>query len=302
MNKTSIGVFSDIHSNYYALKACFDHAVNCCGASVFIFLGDYISDLAMPRETLDLIYKIRSCYRCYFVRGNRERYMLDCKAGKLCFSKDENTGSLFYTYERLDNGDFEFFEGLKFYDQINIDGVAFEIAHSAPDNDRLYFEWEDDYTSEVLKSMKTKNYLTGHTHRQYVHSRDGKTIVNPGSVGESRGKGCVAEYCIIEIEDGQPIFKLQSIDYNLEMTIKSQFERGLVDYAKYWALAVLHDVITGEDYTQNVLKTAQSVAKGDVSVMKDINVWKKVSSDYGMKSDFDGIMEMYKLHNAKKEL
>ena len=40
-----VAVLSDIHSNYYAFKACYEDAVKC-GAESFIFLGDYVSDLS----------------------------------------------------------------------------------------------------------------------------------------------------------------------------------------------------------------------------------------------------------------
>lgn len=52
-------ILSDIHSNYHEFKACYENAVKC-GADSFIFLGDYISNLAEPQRTLDLGYGIQS--------------------------------------------------------------------------------------------------------------------------------------------------------------------------------------------------------------------------------------------------
>ena len=54
-----VAVLSDIHSNYHAFKACYEDAVKCSAES-FIFLGDYISDLAEPQRTMDLVYEIGS--------------------------------------------------------------------------------------------------------------------------------------------------------------------------------------------------------------------------------------------------
>ena len=54
-----VAVLSDIHSNYHALEACCKDAVNC-GACMFIFLGDYVSDLSEPQRTMDLVYEIQS--------------------------------------------------------------------------------------------------------------------------------------------------------------------------------------------------------------------------------------------------
>ena len=87
-----VAVLSDIHSNYYAFKACYEDAIKC-GAEMFIFLGDYISDLSEPRKTMDLVYEIRSNYHTVGLRGNGEGYMLDC--GSSCnFTRGSKSGSL----------------------------------------------------------------------------------------------------------------------------------------------------------------------------------------------------------------
>ena len=77
----TVALLSDIHSNYYAFKACYEDTVKC-GAEMFIFLGDYVSDLSEPQRTMDLVYEIQSKYPTVCLRGNREGYMLDCKSGK----------------------------------------------------------------------------------------------------------------------------------------------------------------------------------------------------------------------------
>ena len=53
-----VAVFSDIHSNYDALKVCVEDAI-AAGAEGFIFLGDYVSGLAEPAETMDLVYGLQ---------------------------------------------------------------------------------------------------------------------------------------------------------------------------------------------------------------------------------------------------
>jgi len=88
----TIAVISDIHSNYHALKACCEDAVHC-GADSFIFLGDYISDLSLPQSTMDLVYDILDSYPAVCLRGNRERYMLECANGTNTFVPGSKTGS-----------------------------------------------------------------------------------------------------------------------------------------------------------------------------------------------------------------
>ena len=87
-----VAVLSDIHANYHAFKACYDDAVRD-GVDSFIFLGDYISDLAEPQKTMDLVYEIQANYPTICLRGNRERYMLDCEKGS-SFHRGSKSGSL----------------------------------------------------------------------------------------------------------------------------------------------------------------------------------------------------------------
>ena len=135
--KRVVAVFSDIHSNYHAFKACFADAIKC-GAESFIFLGDYVSDLAEPKKTMDLVYEIQSNYPTACLRGNREGYMLDCESGFSSFARGSKSGSLLFTYEYLRKKDLDFFRELKISDTVVIDGIQIEIAHAAMDNDRLF--------------------------------------------------------------------------------------------------------------------------------------------------------------------
>ena len=70
-----IAVFSDIHSNHTALEACFRTA-EARGADLWVFLGDYVSDCANPRATMELLYRARREHDCVFIKGNREAYIL----------------------------------------------------------------------------------------------------------------------------------------------------------------------------------------------------------------------------------
>ena len=107
MASNRVALMSDIHSNYHAFKACYEDAVKC-GADSFIFLGDYISDLAEPQKTMELVYKIQANYPTVCLRGNREEYMLDCESGLSNFVPGSKSGSLLFTYNHLRKKDLDF--------------------------------------------------------------------------------------------------------------------------------------------------------------------------------------------------
>ena len=50
-------VIADIHSNQIAFRACVDYMVNA-GCEEFLLLGDFISDTAGARQTMELLYEL----------------------------------------------------------------------------------------------------------------------------------------------------------------------------------------------------------------------------------------------------
>ena len=283
-----VAVLSDIHSNYHAFKACYEDAVKC-GTDRFIFLGDYVSDLAEPQKTMNLVYEIQSCYPTACLRGNREGYMLDCENGASSFARGSKSGSLLFTYDHLRKKDLAFFRELKISDIIEIDGVQIEIAHAAMDDDRYYFDNNDGRTAEIFPQMKCKYLLTGHSHKQYIKSDSDKTIINPGSVGIPQDGTRNPKYALLDIANGNVSCQLREVPYDMADAIRSQFSSGLVDYAKHWAIGILYDIITGEEW---VLKLLRCVAEmGD---FYDEETWRSAALELGMKLTEQEILEWYK--------
>lgn len=283
-----VAVLSDIHSNFYACKACYEDAVKC-GAEMFIFLGDYVSDLSEPRRTMDLVYEIGSKYPTVCLRGNREGYMLDCESGRSSFIRGSKSGSLLFTYKHLRKKDLEFIRGLKISDTIEIEGVRIEIAHAAMDNDRFYFDSNDGHTADIFPQMKCDYLLTGHSHKQYIQQNAGRTIINPGSVGIPQDGTRNPKYGLLDVADGTVSCEFREVPYDMTDAIHSQFASGLVDYAKYWAIGILYDIITGEEC---VLKLLSAVEKsGDFT---NEEIWKSAAIEMDMKLTEQEILEWYK--------
>ena len=283
-----VAVLSDIHSNYYAFKACYEDAVKC-GAEMFIFLGDYVSDLSEPQRTMDLVYEIQSKYPTICLRGNREGYMLDCENGRSSFIRGSKSGSLLFTYEHLRKRDLEFIRGLKISDTIEIEGIQIEIAHAAMDNDRYYFDSNDGHTAEIFSQMKCDYLLTGHSHKQYIQQNAGRKIINPGSVGIPQDGTRNPKYALLDVADGTVSCEFREVPYDMTDAIHSQFASGLVDYAKYWAIGILYDIITGEECVLKLLETVEKT--GDFA---NEETWRAAATELGMKLTEQEIMEWYK--------
>jgi hypothetical protein len=185
--------------------------------------------------------------------------------------------------------DLEFIRGLKISDTIEIEGVGMEIAHAAMDNDRFYFDCNDGHTADIFPQMKCNYLLTGHSHKQYIQRNAGKTIINPGSVGIPQDGTRNPKYALLDIADGNISCQLREVLYDMTDAIHSQFASGLVDYAKYWAIGILYDIITGKEC---VLKLLSAVEKtGDFA---DEEIWKSAAIETDMKLTEQEILEWYK--------
>lgn len=272
-------VFSDIHSNFPAFRACVDDAVSQ-GADLFLFLGDYVSDLAQPREVLELLYELRRNYTTVCLRGNRERYFLD----RPHFTRGSKSGSLLYTLERLRPRDLDFFRSLPCFDAITLCGIPFSLAHAFKEDDRFYFEKGDHRIGTVFAQMDTPYLLTGHSHKQYIQTHGSKTILNPGSVGVPQMGDCLANYALLDFSGGQVSPQLRRIPYDLAATIRAQFESGLVEYAPSWAVSILYDILTGKELTVELLSRVRDHT--------DEGLWRSAAEAMGMKFTQEEILNL----------
>lgn len=287
-----VAVLSDIHSSFYALQACLDDAKNA-DVDCYIFLGDYVSGLADTEKTLDLVYEIRQQYPAICIRGNRERYMMDHQKGLNPLSRGSKTGSLLFTYEHLREKDLVFFEELPISKTIQLGDVTLEIAHATKDNDRLYFEQEYEIIIDVFQQMHAPYLLTGHSHKQYFCTKNGKTILNPGSVGLPQGSGWKAQYAILDISDGVIHSTLRQVPYDMEATIHAQFQSGLTDYGKCWAIGDLYGALTGEEYTKMLLDKLYHLEKQGQAVLEDEKMWHKFASEMGMQFTEEDVLAFW---------
>ena len=59
----NVAILSDIHSNSHALEACLQYALNQ-GVNAFLFLGDYVGEMAYPQKTMHRLYELQKQYDC----------------------------------------------------------------------------------------------------------------------------------------------------------------------------------------------------------------------------------------------
>ena len=248
-----IAAFGDIHSNHIALEACLDE-VERIGVDGIVFLGDYVSDCACPQKTLALLRETAQRYRCWFVRGNREEYMMDHADGKNKWFDNSQSGSLLYTYENLTAEDIDWFRSLPIAMRVEKDGAPpFEICHGAQWQTRVMLTPGTAEADRMIALMQTDLMLCAHTHEAFILDKDGKTIVNGGSLGLPCGGDNAAAFAMIELKNGRWSPELMRVKYDVEAVVREFHDSGFMRRGHVWARAMAATIRTGRDYTMECI-------------------------------------------------
>lgn len=260
-DRIKLAVLSDIHGNYPALRQCVEYAL-AGGVSAFIFLGDYIGEIPYLRETMEYLYALKQKSTCYFVRGNRDEYMLNYqKAGEKGWMKGNSaSGALAYSYERLTAQDMAFFENLSIKQVLTFPKLPpLTICHGSPDRVNEMMTPENEHVSEIMQNDSSSYILCGHTHIQGEIRHGEKVIWNPGSVGVPMESGGKTQFMILHGTDNSWQQEFLSIGYDAEMVIRQLAVSGLDSYAPYWCTVTRHLLRGGRIHHGLVLDRAMEL-------------------------------------------
>ena len=276
----TIAVFSDIHGSHIAFKTCLDYALEK-GADTFLLLGDYLGELAYPKETIEMLYELKEKYPCYFVRGNKEDYWQrfeDC--GEQGWKEfDSTTGALYYAYNEMTKEDWDFFRAMPLSQVIRLkeNMPEFIICHGSPNSttDQLLVGSELAYkTLEELQEVSL--LICGHTHCQAKIDKDGKRILNPGAIGTPLESGGMTQFMLLHEENGNWQEEFVSLDYDREAVIEELKTSGLYEKAPYWCKITENLLYTGEPSHGKVLGRAMQLCYEETGEC----IWPDISDKY----------------------
>lgn len=260
-----IAVIADIHSNYIALEQCVKYAAKR-GIRTFLFLGDYIGEMAYPERTMTLLAKYRKKYDCRFIRGNKEKYWLDYRNNgeKGWPEYNSTTGALYYAYHCLSEKDLAFFESLPITDTYTFPGLPrITVCHGSPRNEREHLILDEQASKEILEQSETDYILCAHTHVQGKFTLPAndrhreRVVLNPGSVGLPLGSKSSAQFLILHGEEGCWKEEFIQIDYDVEIVIRQLETSGLAARAPYWC-----------QITSNLLRYKEKCSYGHADVLE----------------------------------
>jgi predicted phosphodiesterase len=233
-----IAVISDVHGNRLALEAVLAD-IEAHGVDMTLNLGDMVSGPMEPGRTAELLLE------CDFpvVSGNHERYLV-------------SNGPLDpvdrFARDNLKPAHLDWFAGLP--GTLAINGEIL-MCHGTPRSDSA--PWLDNWMSGRDTTLPDEAVVTaeadglefpvllcGHTHvPRTVRLRDGRLIVNPGSVGLQMYYGSPdARYGIIERRAGKWSVTLRAIPYDHDAAARQAERSGFPQWTEAlttgWASAI----------------------------------------------------------------
>ncbi len=243
-----IAIMADIHSNYEAFRTCYEEAEKL-GVSEYIFLGDYLGDMANPQETLNLLYEIKRKYSCTFICGNKEEYWINHRnnSDEVWETGFTTTGMLEYNYSRLKEADIDFFECMPIGKEMYYEGLPkFTICHGSPYKVNQSMRPDYEYIDRLVEQIETNMVICGHFHIQTAYERKGKLVLNPGAVGVPLYSDGKTQFMMLYGEEGTWKYKFITLSYDRNITIKSMDDEELYRRAPGWYEITKHLLLTGE--------------------------------------------------------
>lgn len=281
MNK-NYAVISDIHGNYKALEAF----LNYCGehpVDGMICLGDYVTDSPYPERIMELLYKMMEKYPCHMIRGNRECYLLQNRKEDQGWKPSSQSGCFYYTAKRLSERDMKFFEGLPEELTVRIENCPeLFICHGTPGEIRGNVGLNPELKVPALQKIAGNYLLGGHSHVQEIFKWNGKTYVNPGSLGLTLdGVGRNAQFAVLHGDEREWKPELCSVPYDAESFLADFTESGLDEMAFVLNRAVKKTINTGVNY---IIRCVDEVAKeaGYPLSAASEEVWEMVARRIGV--------------------
>ncbi|MCG5644665.1 metallophosphatase family protein [Flavobacteriaceae bacterium LSUCC0859] len=205
-----IAILSDIHGNDFALKAVLKDIKKCKVEQLFI-LGDIVGYYYNPHKVLDLL----SDWKCEMIRGNHENILKSLLNSDLDFTTVHNLYGSGHkrALEILSEQQLNLLLKLPDKKSLEINESKFLLCHGSPWSPDFYIypDTKKDILEKCIDSIHDF-ILIGHSHYQFAVNIGKQILINVGSVGQSRQKGGVANWALVNTVNNS--FELKSTRYN----------------------------------------------------------------------------------------
>ncbi len=205
-----IGIISDIHGNYEALKAVLNE-LDRLGVTEIYCLGDVVGYYSQVNECCEEL--IRRKIPC--IMGNHDWYMA---GGGSCIRSKSVNDCIYYQRTIITESNLNWVRSFQL--QLKINNV--NMVHGGwSDPIDEYIQPTEEYFEKVTGNV----FVSGHTHIQMLKEYKHKIYCNPGSVGQPRDNDPRAAFAIY---DG--VFTLHRVVYDVKRVFELMDRAGFNDY------------------------------------------------------------------------
>lgn len=186
-----VAVISDIHGNIFALEKVLAEIET---ADEVWVIGDLVG--YYPHATA-VIERIIDLAPARIIQGNHEKYVL----GELPVPpKKRMTYSLDFTRNQLSASHLKWLGALPESQDFKINGKHCGLFHGSPWNIFTDYIYPDYPCFGKFASLPFDIVIMGQTHYPMIKKVDGKTLLNPGSVGQPRDRDCRASFAWLDTQ------------------------------------------------------------------------------------------------------
>lgn len=274
-------VLSDIHGNAPALRLALADAAQQ-GAQGYLLAGDYCISLPWANEVVALL---RALPNAHIICGNDEDH-LDVPPGN-----DAQFAASRWCASALSAEDKAWLDALPETLTFPCEGVTIHMAHSSqafvgkslharlrtsvlpgfyPDAPVSHEQLQADFRDLAkqtefqrhIRALSPGVYVFGHNHIQNWADFDGRTLVNPGSVGIPLDCGAFgAAYSLLTIENGRIQVEERRIPYDAEALITQAKATEQYRAARIWSEIVFSELRTCREKVWQFLSHCERCAQ-----------------------------------------
>lgn len=224
-----VAIISDIHGNVEALNSVLKEAERS-KIDKYIFLGDFVGYLYYPRQVVEKIMDLDF----HAIKGNHEDilYKIECGQVDLSSITAKYGSGHAIAIRELTSQQKDFLFSLPSELKVEVNEIKISLYHETPWRNNKYI-----YPDSVLPNILIDNsdyIFFGHSHYQFSRKVSGNYIYNPGSVGQNRENGGVANW--IELDLSYEYIKFKSTMFPTEEIIKNIIKIDGVESYNYKVL------------------------------------------------------------------
>lgn len=116
----------------------------------------------------------------------------------------------------------------------------------------------------------------------FIAEKDGKAVVNAGSVGVPATGSVDAGFAVIELKNGVWTPRLVHVAYDVERAVGEFYESGLIDQANVWARAVIAALRTGRNYVLDCVRAVERLKTAKGAEQPDEYYWERAAEILGI--------------------